>query len=91
MADKNMSELRTIDPNAKTEDGATILHWCAAYAWVDGVKYLFSHETKPDLTIKDNNVGNKVSQFVVKSVPNLCSFEIKRFIILDSGTRIPKI
>ena len=61
--DKNMCELQKIDPNAKTESGPqfTILHYCAAYAWVEGLKYLLSREPKPDLTIKDI-YGSKVSE-----------------------------
>ena len=70
MEDKNKSELQAMDPNAKTVDliEITILHYCAGYAWVEGVKYLMSLE--PNLTIADRNGGNKVSQFV-ESVPNL--------------------
>ena len=66
--------------NAIGEYGKTILHWCAEYAWVEAVKYLMSLKTKPDLTIKDSVGSSKVFQFAVKSAPNLCLFEILRFI-----------
>ena len=70
--DKNMFGLMTIDPNAKTDDGAqaTILHWCTRFAWVEGVKYLMSREPKPDLTIytAGSNGCNKFAQVFVQSV-----------------------
>ena len=76
MKNKNMSELKKIDPNAKTVDGyqTTVLHGCAIFAWVEGVKHLMSLEPKPDLTIKDNDGGSKVSLFAVKSAPSIYIF-----------------
>ena len=77
-----MPELMKIDPNAMAVDdgGYTILHLCAQHAWVDGVKYLMSHEPKPDLTIKSRDGSSEFYRFVVKSAPNLHFFETKRFI-----------
>ena len=66
----------------------TVLHFCAEYTWVEGVKFLMSRE--PKLTIKEKLGSNKVSQFV-EPVPNLCSFEIKRFIGLGWRTTTPKM
>ena len=78
------------DINAIGRYGWSILHHCAQDVWVKGVKYLMSRETKPDFTIKDSIGSSKVSQFVVKSLRNLYLFEIKRFIGLEVGKRIPK-
>ena len=79
---KNMGELAKIDSNAKAIDvyQATVLHVCAAYSWVDGVRYLMSREPKPNLKVKDTYGGSECYRFVVKSAPNLHFFETKRFI-----------
>ena len=79
--EKNMPELMKIDPNARTVGGwcQTILHWCAEYAWVEGVKYLMSREPKPDTTIRDKYGGNEFSQICCGVCAESLFFEIKRF------------
>lgn len=52
---RNMAELRRIDPKAKTIDGVllTILHLCASCVWLEGIQYLLSHGA--DITIEDKD------------------------------------
>ena len=91
MREKNISQLRRINPNARAVDGlqGTILHLCATYAWVEGVQYLTSNEPKPNLAIKDSVGGSEVSPFAANCP--IFVFESRRFIKLELGTRIPKI
>ena len=77
------------DVNAIGFDGMSILHYCAKNSWVEGTKYLLSRDPKPDLTITDKHGGSKVPQFVAKGCAE-SFFEIKRFIWLDLGKRIPR-